>query len=731
MNFKGSKRILASVITGSLLAGGFFASPVLAAENVRNEFTLPTIYVSADNYIVPLAGGLVNETAKEGIFGNKSVLDIPYSEMSITEKSIQAFSNPGGPLQNVLVNNPSIRVSSTSPMYSDFSMRGINMNGNHMMMNGIPSLFYQFAEPRPHTIERIDITSGPNAGINGVSMSNNGTNSGATPAPGSINVVSKRAEETPVRRYTQVFTGKSSLGEYIDVGQRFGRNNSWGIRVNGEYLDGNLSFDKAKDKERNIFVNVDHRNDESNSNLFVGHWDKRVYAGQRWFTYKGNTEALPEAPDATNNYDFDGTVKYVRGWLFTLNHEHKVSDDWAMFINAGHSARTGYKYNSSASLKFDQLGNFTTDNVSNAQGEEGKNTYMQIGVHGTVETGMVKHDIALALDRSWARYWNDTHNSGKGTIEGNLYTGIKYKSTFGIPELRTPTPQWEEVNTGITLGDSMTIGKWNVLAAGSHKHEHFENQAKGQKIINDNILPTYGITYRPTDNMSIYAGHTESFSRGSVVANDPKYVNQGETLSPSVSKQNEIGLKLKGDKTLHTLSFFDIDQQSLIDQDLGGGKYKRAADGRENLRGVEFTMNGKPADKWTYTGGVMYVDNKRKKTQKSANDGKFINGVAKWSGVLGATYEPDEKWGFMGRVVTCGSAYIDNAAAPGKRSKIPAYATLDLGVTYKDSWKETPVTLSLTCFNALNKDYWQGRGSSTTIGLSSPRTFLLSASFDI
>ena len=134
-----------------------------------------------------------------------------------------------------------------------------------MMLNGIPSLFYQFAEPRSHFIERIDITSGPNAGVNGVSMSNNGTNSGATPAPGTINVVTKRAKDTPITRYTQTFSGRSNFGEYIDIGRRFGKDKEWGIRINGEYLDGELSARKAKDKERNIFVNLDHRSEKLGS----------------------------------------------------------------------------------------------------------------------------------------------------------------------------------------------------------------------------------------------------------------------------------------------------------------------------------------------------------------------------------------------------------------------------------------------------------------------------------
>lgn len=90
-----------------------------AAAASPQAFDLPTITVEGSQSH-PLAGGLVNKTANVGIFGQKDVLDIPYSEQSMAGKAITVFGNPSAPIQGVLVNNPSIRISSTSPMYSDF-----------------------------------------------------------------------------------------------------------------------------------------------------------------------------------------------------------------------------------------------------------------------------------------------------------------------------------------------------------------------------------------------------------------------------------------------------------------------------------------------------------------------------------------------------------------------------------------------------------------------------------
>lgn len=710
---------------------------------VQAETTLDTVYVEADRDkgVVAAPGGLVNETAKLGILGNQSLMDIPYSEMSMTKKTFEKFDDPSQPLANVLLNNPSIRTSTTSPMYTDFSMRGINMNGNHMMLNGIPSLFYQFNGPSTHYIERLDITSGPNAGVNGVSMSNNGTNSGATPAPGTINVVTKKATHEPVTNFTETFSGRGNFGEFIDVGRRFGENEEWGLRVMGEYMEGELSLRGAEKNEKNIFINLDRQGKTSSTNFFVGHFDLRVNEGQRWFTYGGNGTELPGAPDSNIPYDFKGTTKWMHGWLFTFNHEKEINDNLTWFTNIGHSARSGNKYNTGSAPLFDENGNFmnipdgkggwSQSNAANAQNESGMNSYFQTGLKGKFETGAVKHQMSFAIDRSWAKYYNKSINGPKGMIHGGIYSGPTYDDGFydKLPALQTAVKEWNEINTGVTLADSMSYGKWDVLLGISHKHENFNSLKTGKQFENDNWLPTYGVTYKPNDKMAVYASKTESFSRGYIVTNtsNKTYANEDEVFDPSTSKQKEIGVKYQWGRINTTLAYFDIETQSIVDKKINGDLFA-VRDGLDNYKGWEWTINGKPADKWTVTGGLLYMNGKREKTAGGTNDGKFINGAAKWSGVLGATYEPNEKWGLIGRLTWVGEAFIDNSKSPTKSTRIPSYTVLDLGADYKTTIADIPMTFKVMCYNALNKDYWMGRGSSTTFGLSMPRTWMLSAS---
>lgn len=712
----------------SVLILFFLCNPLHA--QVKNDFynqTLDSVTVYAGKTVVP--GGLLNEQSRIGILGSGNIMDIPYSQMSITKKTLDLFYDPSSPIASILQNNPSIRSSTSSPMYTDFSMRGINMNGNHIMLNGIPSLFYQFTTPPSHIIDRIEITSGPNSGINGVSMSNNGTDSGATPAPGSINVVTKRAEDDPTNSYRVAFSGRSNVGAYVDVARRLGSKKEWGIRVNSEYMDGKLSLTGADKSEKNVFLNLDYKGKNSTTNLFVGMFDLRVDGGQRWFTFNGTNDELPTAPKANTNYDYRGTTKYVKGNLLTLNHEQKFSENISAFFNFGQNHRSGDKYNSGANLLFNDKGEFSDTNMSNAQSESSNNVYSQLGLRGNFKTGVFGHSYSLAFDYSWATYSNKSVNGVKGKIGGNLYDGVQHlEGFFPVPQMPEAVPAWEENNVGVTALYSLSFNNMiDLMLGASQKNENFRNKLNGQKIKNDNILPTFGITYKPFSFLSAYFGHTQSFSRGAYIS-DAKYVNEGETLSPARSKQNEFGVKFKSKTSLTTLSYFDIKQTNYMDVEVSDG-LKRTADGKNRYKGVELTSTGQITENLIFTLGAMYLDAKRENTNNGLYNGKFVNGVSKISGSLGLEYLTKYNVGFVGRAVSNGNSYIDSKAA-NEKTKIPAFASFDLGINYKLATNIGNFRFNAMCYNVANKSYWNGRGGSTTFGLSMPRSFMFSTQLD-
>lgn len=205
---------------------------------------------------------------------------------NILKKTIMTFYDPNQPLNGTLANTPSIRIGSTSPMYTDFSMRGVNMNASHYYINGIPNMFNQTRSIPAYILSSVDIVSGPNTVLNGATFSNNGTNGTDAPA-GLLNGTTKRAAADPVTRYTQRFSGRSTWTEDLDLGRRFGKNNEWGIRVNAHNEDGGLSIKGADVRDKSIYINLDHQDAKSMTNIFGGYYDWKVNGGQRWLSASG------------------------------------------------------------------------------------------------------------------------------------------------------------------------------------------------------------------------------------------------------------------------------------------------------------------------------------------------------------------------------------------------------------------------------------------------------------
>lgn len=114
----------------------------------------------------------------------------------------------------------------------------------------------------------------------------------------------------------------------------------------------------------------------------------------------------------------------------------------------------------------------------------------------------------------------------------------------------------------------------------------------------------------------------------------------------------------------------------------------------------------------------------RNKTEKGLLDGYRVNGIPRVNGVLGLQYNPDEHWSLVARGVYTGSAPISDG-----KFTVPSHLTYDAGVKYKTKLGQVPVTFNAMCYNLTNRNYWIAYGSS--LHVSSPRTLMLSAQFDL
>jgi len=672
--------------------------------------------------------GYTTKGVSMGYLGMTDVMKSPFTQTGFAEKTIEDYGDPSQPINGVIVNMPSVKTSGTT-MYNDFSIRGQNLNGYQIYLNGIPGMFKQANTPINYA-ERVEVTAGPNKGITGTSANES--------AGGVVNIVSKRA----IDNFTDVktsFSGRGTWGQEVDFSHRFGDNKEWGLRVNAENVDGHTAVHGEKLTNRDITINIDHKTDKSYTNLFMGYFYSDLRKGQRWFGFKGkdfkSMNHVLKAPKSSRNFGFDGMDFKYDDWAVTLNHEQKLSDNWKFFFNAGYNRYDLYNNVNSKSSKYFIINNKGDFEALNwVQNFPITTYYGQLGLSGIVNTGEVKHNLVFAIDKSWYdTYRNldstDQKNQKFNTPNGNIYTGVpdgpftNYNADKVLwNRLGSKARRWSW-----SVNDHIEYGKLGILLGYFNNHSKTFTYNKNGDVTNtarsSADCPTYGIVYSPNDNWSFYANHAESFNMESVVSS--KYTNVNEILPAAKTKQNEVGVKYLHNDLLTSFTYFDIKKAGNIDVTENDKLYLRQ-DGEDEYEGVELSVTGKLAPKWNIIGGAMYMDAKHNTAAKRILDGERISGASRWNGVLALEYLPNDNFSVFGRILYNGSAQIWNSEITNKL-RVPSYTTLDLGVKYKTSIDGLPVTFRATCYNVLGRDYWIPKSGVDTVIVSNPRTFVLSA----
>lgn len=719
------KNKLIGAVLCTIASVGFVMS-ASAEETMQGELDEVVVEGEAgDNAVLP--GGFVSTEGTVGLLGEKNVMDVPFSVNNITQKQLETFGTPNMPLDNALVGIPSIRQAGSS-LHNDFTIRGFRANGTSTYINGIHGLLTQFNFPT-YPFEQVDVLSGPNSIISG-----GGVQYESSTAGGIVNMQSKKATDTPILKYKQTFSGKSSFGEYLDIGQRFGDNKEWGVRVNTEVLHGEGSIDDTETSAKGIFVNLDHKDDRSKTNLFTGYRDIDVDNGMRWFKIGPNVTKFPSSIDGGKNYSFKGMTKGGYGFIAALNHEQKINDDWKVFFNGGFSKQklnhNVMGQNSAFTIKNDN-GDFDLNYTQSATPQ--KSFYVQMGTNGTFDTGALKHDVTLSVDKAW-RNKDGSIGLYKGNLgTGNIYDGVINQNDMPMVGYTTYKDANKTSIWGVSLIDSIEYEKWGAIL-GIHKHEgevttHDKTGKQTGYSKSDATSPSYALTYKPNENILLYGSHAENFDIGKS-SSDVNCLNQGEILPPAKTKQNEIGIKYQNKGFLTTLAYYDIKQANNINEYVGDtDKFYFRQNGEVRHKGLELSVAGQVAPKWNLSAGVAYMNAKYEKTTKGSQDGVQESGQPKWTGAATLEYQADEQFSVIGRALYTGSSPLYNTNKT-KHFTAPSYMTFDLGVNYKTQIGDIPTKLSLMCYNVTNKDYWMvSRGDQ--IYASVPRTVFVSAEFDI
>lgn len=696
------------------------AAALMVGMTAEAAHTLDTVYVDADKENEgTYAGGYLSETPSVGMLKNQNIMETPLSTMSLTSKVIDDFAMPGShEVMDLLSFNPAVRQTTSADIVA---MRGKQVSAKQMTVNGVPGMYSNFNQGANY-IAGIDMIGGPALLYTGSSTQN--------VIGGNINIRTKRAEENSTDVKTQ-FSGQSHFTESVDFSHRFGEDGSWGIRVNALTADGELAVHDEKLRQRNIFINADHKSADSTTNIFMGYAYSKHNGGNRMFQTVSSAEKqpyekmpfLPEAPEGSHNTMPGWAYRESRTWTFTVNHEQKINDHWTAFLNAGimrndTPVSMDGKYDNSIFI-FEPDGSYNGafKRMVYLSASAQTSRYIGGGVKASYDWGFMKNDLILAIDRSSVNSYSASNNKEIGVFEGNLYQNNGGEA----PVWKALTPRWSglSVTKGLTLIDTMKfLDDKLVVNAGVHHHSNESISSSGKKKFEDSA-PTYGVLYRITPKFSVYGSHTETFLDGTIVG--AGYDNAGAILDPYMVKSNEVGVKWKNGQYLHTLAYYETKQPEKITTN----NYVSYG-GETKFKGFEWTTSGSISDKWDFIAGLGYNRYIRVRNNTARYNGTDGNGIPKWAGNVAVRYKANEQISVLGRM-----NFISHAKIAFGAYTVPSYLRFDLGLNYDTNWHGTPVTLSAMCYNVLNRKGWYTADEGNQLVVADPRIFMISANFKL
>jgi iron complex outermembrane receptor protein len=706
------------------------AAPALAAqaEEPEGATTLAAVEVTAESQVAlapAYAGGQIARGARAGLLGNLDFLDAPYAQAAYTAALAEA--QQADSVGDVLQNDPTVRVAKGFGNFQEvYVLRGFPVYSDDITLNGVFGVL-----PRQYVaaelLERVEVFRGANAFLNGAAPGGSGVG-------GSVNLVPKRAPAAGVRRAT---VGVQSGGEAyaaVDVGQRAGAGDAWGLRVNAVGRNGEGAID-AQERRLGVFsLGTDYAGERLRFSADLGLQDQRLDAPRPQVTPLGR---VPRPPSADVNFAQPWTYTDERQAFGVLRGELDVSDTVAAWLGLG--ARRGDEANVLANPSTTADGRTTAYRFDNAREDEVAS--IDAGVSADVSTGAARHRLvlsasAVSLDSRNAYAFSSFFAPFAGDLYRPFAVAAPAANFFTGGRLDDPRRTEATDTRSVAVADAIDLLDGRMTATLGLRQQRIETRsfdynsgALTGRYADDAVTPSLGLLLRASERLSLYGNYAESLQPGQIApANSGGTVisNAGEVLAPFRGEQVELGLKFDGGDIAGTAALFRLTRPNAI---VVGDRF--TADGEQRSTGLELSLFGEPVEGFRVIGGLTVLDAEQARTQNGVNEGRTPIGVPELQANLNLEWDVAALAGLTldARVVHTGAQPVDAA----NTVELGEWTRLDLGARYAFAAGGTPVTLRLRVENVADTAHWTSVGGfpgANYLILGAPRTVIASASFD-
>lgn len=661
-----------------------------------------------------LPGGQVARGARLGMLGNKDVMDTPFSVTSYTAKTLADLQTVT--VADALERDPSVRsTGQAGGIVDSFFIRGFPVGEGNLGELAFDGVYGVAPNYRVFTeyAERVEVLKGPGALMYGISP-----NSGVG---GVINIVPKRPLDEDLTRFTASYAMDAQVGGHLDVSRRFGDENQFGVRFNGNLQGGDTAVD---DQHRDLGIGaiaLDYRGERLRLNLDFISQKESFEGASRPFTIAPGVE-VPSAPNGRTNLPQDWGWSDTKEQSALLGGEYDLSDSLTLFAHAGGGKSDVKRMSDQVPRILNEAGD--TSNIPGYYKFNVDRSTADIGLRGVFSTGPISHTTTV-MATSYQDELSRGINNGS-EIRSNIYHPVEVpKQYINAPKVLRVS---ESQLSGVALTDTLSMLDDRFQLTLGVRRQDIESRnysatgAVSSKYDDSATTPLVGVVVKPWDNLALYYNYVEGLSKGDIAPGTA--ANAGETFAPYESKQHEVGVKYELGTFMTTLALFQIEKPS---GEIGAGNVFSVQAEQRN-RGIEWSVFGEVAPGTRLMGGVTLLDGELTKSATAANRGNKPVGVPDVQANLWAEW--DTPW-LEGFTLTGGAIYTDRQYVnQANTQQLDAWTRFDAGARYATKIDGRPTTFRATVQNVFDREYWSGVASYGAFSPGYPRTLQLSATVD-
>ncbi len=500
------------------------------------------------------------------------------------------------------------------------------------------------SDPELYNVERIEVLKGPDSILYGES------NPG-----GLINLHLKRPLSEDHAEYTIEVGSNPSFSPKFDIGG--GINESVRYRLVGLYKNDDGWRDYDNENERLFFAPSMSWALSDNTLLTalaeITEDDFQADFGTA-INLKGDLIADPEQ---VNNHPQDTIERYSRTMGVDLSHE--FNDQWQTDVRARY-IEGGYEY-SALLLPFgldqDTLFYFR---VPAQQEQDNEELALQINLNGDFQIADMRNRLSVGVDYREST----TENSTRFDPTSPVFLDWQNPDYSQLPPPASSIPvatgfytNEDITRVGVFLQNHLNITEQFMLSVGVRYDDVEREPLSGSSSSAqeyDNTAGQVGLRYDLTDNASLFANYSESFS--------PNFVldKNNNVLEPEIGDGYELGIKgnlLEG-RIDYTFALFDITKTNvaILDptaQATDPNPFGQIAQGEQTSEGAELDISGMVTDLWRINLAVGYTDTE-------AENGMEIIGAPDLTASLWSAYQLTDNWSAGGSVEYVGERLATN-----------------------------------------------------------------------